>query len=252
MLDAAKCSWLDIRDAVASRPVLAFLAVGAVEQHGAHLPLLTDTVMANGVARRLAEAEAGFLLPPLAFGECWTTESFPGTISISPQTLKALVLDIGRSLKRTGVAGLVLVNGHFGNREPIGLAARALFSEHGLPVLCLDYPGLVETAEEICDSKPAAPHFYHADEVETAFMLALAPETVRMELAAPEYPVFPATFGQEPIELSSFNESGVFGDPRPATAEKGEIFLARITEQSRRAIAAFRKNHGIAEREMTV
>jgi creatinine amidohydrolase len=246
MLDAARCTWLEVRDRASRGGLLAYLAVGAVEQHGAHLPLQTDTVMSDGVARRLAEAEDGFLLPPLAFGDAWTTESFPGTISIRPETLQAMIEDIGLSLKKSGLAGLIIVNGHFGNRAPIGYAQRTLAERHAFPVLCLDYPGLEQVAKEICDSKPAAPQFYHADEVETAFMLALAPDTVDMTKAAAEYPAFPANFGMEAMRLSEFNTSGVFGDPRPATAEKGERLIGHVVAQSRLAIAAFRSRHAIS------
>ncbi|HWU63154.1 MAG TPA: creatininase family protein [Ensifer sp.] len=245
MLEAAKCTWIDVRERASRGDLLAFLAIGAVEQHGAHLPLLTDTVMSDGVARRLAQAEDGFLLPPIAYGEAWTTGSFPGTISLRPETLQALVTDIGESLKLSGVAALVIVNGHFGNRPPIEYAQRNLIDRHSFPVLCLDYPGLELAAADICESEPAAPHFYHADEVETSFMLALAPETVDMARAAPEYPLFPATFGMEAMRLSDFNASGVFGDPTPATQAKGEALIARVVAQSRLTIDAFRARHGL-------
>ncbi len=242
MYDAAKTAWPDIAEA-AVHGLSAFMAIGAVEQHGAHLPLLTDTIMAQAVARRLAEATNGFLLPSLPFGEAWTAEGYPGTISVRPETLRDMVHDIGKSLRKSGIRALVVVNGHFGNREPIAQAARLLKVEFGFPVLCLDYPGLSGHAAEICDSEPAAPHFYHADEVETSIMLAVAPESVDMARAAPEYPVFPPTFGSEPIELHEFSKSGVFGDPRPATAEKGEALLSRIVAQSLVVLASFRGRH---------
>jgi creatinine amidohydrolase len=143
-----------------------------------------------------------------------------------------------------GVKGLVTVNGHFGNREPIALAARAL-GEAGFPVLHLDYPRLEALAAELMESEPAGPGFYHADEVETSIMLALAPETVRMEKAAPEYPAFPELFGSEPMPLSVFNTSGVFGDPRPATAAKGEAMIAGIVAESLRLIGVWRGKHGL-------
>ncbi|MBN9315862.1 MAG: creatininase family protein [Devosia sp.] len=243
MLDAAGASWEDVSAAIA-RGLVAVLPVGAVEQHGAHLPLLTDTVMATGVARRIAEGCDGLLLPALAYGDAWTTEGWAGTLSLSPETLRRSVEDIGRGLMRMGVRGLVTVNGHFGNREPISLAARAL-SEAGFPVLHLDYPRLEALAAELMDSKPAGPGFYHADEVETSMMLALAPETVRMDRARPEYPEFPELFGSEPMKLSAFNTSGVFGDPRPASAEKGEAMIAGIAAESLRLISLWRGKHGI-------
>lgn len=243
MLDTATASWTDIAAAL-PRGLVAVLPVGAVEQHGAHLPLLTDTVLATGVARRVAEGCDGLLLPAIAYGDAWTAEGWAGTLSLSPDTLRLMVTDIGRGLKRMGVRGLVTVNGHFGNREPIALAARTL-AEAGLPVLHLDYPRLDAIAAEIVESPAAGPGFFHADEVETSMLLRLAPETVRMECAEPEYPAFPELFGHEPMHLSSFNRSGVFGDPRPATAEKGEALIAAIASESLRLIALWRQSHGI-------
>lgn len=241
--DLARSSWPDVAAQV-ERGTLAVLAIGACEQHGAHLPLTTDTDMAHGVGRRIAEALDALLLPPIAYGDAWTASSFPGTISISPRTLQALIEDIGSEVLRTGIKGLVLINGHFGNREPMLLAARTL-TDAGLPVCHLDYPGLETLAAAICDSKPAAPHFYHADEVETAIMLAVAPEGVDMSRAAPSYPAFPPTFGTEPMQLRSFNPSGVFGDPRPATAEKGDRLVDGILRESLGILGIWRVRHGI-------
>lgn len=243
MLDAATASWEDVGAGVASG-LIAILPVGAVEQHGPHLPLLTDTVLATGVARRIAESTEALLLPAIAYGDAWTAEGWAGTLSLSPDTLRATVIDLGRGLHRMGVRGLVTINGHFGNREPIALAARAL-GELGLPVLHLDYPLLEALAAEHMESEPAGPGFYHADEVETSMMLALAPDAVRLDRAAPEYPDFPPLFGSQPMKLSGFNRSGVFGDPRPATAEKGEALIAGIAAESVRLIGLWRKEHGL-------
>lgn len=223
---------------------MAVLAIGACEQHGAHLPLTTDTDMAHGVAARIATALDAMLLPPVTYGDAWNNEAFPGTISLSPDTLRAVLIDVGRGVQRIGCGGLLLINGHFGNREPIALAARALVGQ-GLPVMHLDYPGMEKLAGQICDSRPAAAGFYHADEVETAIMLALRPEAVDMVLAASEYPEFPPTFGTEPMQLRDFVASGVFGDPRPATAGKGEALIDGIVAESLRLVALWRARHAI-------
>lgn len=237
----ALASWPAVAEAV-ERGVMAVLAIGAVEQHGPHLPLTTDTDLAHGVARRIADELGALLLPSITYGDAWSNQAFAGTLSISPETLRAMIEDIGRGLTRLEVEGLVVVNGHFGNREPIALAARTLV-DLGLPVLHLDYPHLTSLAAEICESEPAGPGFYHADEVETSMMLALRPEAVDMGRAIPEYPIFPKTFGQEPMQLREFNTTGVFGDPRPATAEKGEALIAGITAASLEIIQAFRLRH---------
>lgn len=241
--DLSRSSWMDVARHIEAG-TLAVLAIGACEQHGAHLPLTTDTDMAHGVAGRLADELNALLLPPIAYGDAWTAQSYPGTISISPRTLQAMIEDIGHDLLRTGVNGLVLVNGHFGNRAPMLLAARTLVTA-GLPVCHLDYPGLERLAGEICDSRPAAPHFYHADEVETAIMLAVAPHGVDMDRAEASYPDFPPSFGSEPMQLRDFNPSGVFGDPRPATEEKGEALIAGILTESLKLVSAWRSRYGI-------
>jgi creatinine amidohydrolase len=232
-------SWPEI-EAAKGEGLIAVLPVGALEQHGPHLPLETDTILATGVARRIADRLGAWLLPAITYGEAWTAEAWPGTISLSAETLAAMIVDIGRGVQRIGSFGLVTINGHFGNREPIELAARELMPG-GLKLLQLDYPGMSDAAEEYCSSAPAGPGFYHADEVETSMMLALAPDTVSMDLAMAEYPTFPWDFGKAPMQLRSFNRSGVFGDPRPATAATGEKIIGRIVDESLKIIAEWRR-----------
>ncbi len=238
MLDLAAASSPQVAAAI-EKGAVAILAVGALEQHGAHLPLSTDTILSQGVALRICEALDGLLMPPIAYGDAWSNEGFAGTISLSPDTLRAVLVDLGRGLKRCGVRALIIVNGHFGNREPIALAARLLKEEIAFPAMHLDYPGMERLAERICESKPAAPTFYHADEVETSMALALSPDLVQMNKASPEYPIFPELFGVTPIRLDSFNKTGVFGDPRPATADKGKALIEGIVAESVRLAKSF-------------
>jgi creatinine amidohydrolase len=237
MLEAATATWPEVEVYLARRPV-AVLAFGAQEEHGPHAPLATDTLLAAHLARRLAAALDALLLPPVPYGETWSTSGYPGTVSLSFATLQAIAIDLGRSLQAGGMEALIVINGHFGNRAPLEQAARALHGE-GFPVLLLDYPGLAQLAGEICESAPAAPGFYHADEVETSMLLACAPETVKLERAVAEYPVFPVDFGMRAVQLHEFCRSGVFGDPRPAAAEKGERFFVGLTEACIAAASAF-------------
>lgn len=241
--DFSQACWPDVEQAT-REGVLAVLAIGACEQHGAHLPLTTDTDMAHGVAQRIATRLDALLLPPIAYGDAWNNTAFTGTLSLSPATLRAVIEDIGAGLRGMGVNGLILVNGHFGNREPIALAARSIL-DLGLRVMHLDYPRMEALAAEICDSIPAANGFFHADEVETAMMLALRPEAVDMSRAEAEYPKFPETFGLEPMQLRDFVSTGVFGDPRTATEAKGEALIEGIVDESLRLITLWRARHAI-------
>lgn len=232
-------TWMEVSQRLSSGRPIAILPVGAHEQHGPHLPLATDTIMAAGLAERLAQALDALLLPPLPYGETWSTAGYAGTISISFNTLMAIVLDIGASLAAQKFGGLVVVNGHFGNQAPLEQAARILVDQQHLPTLILNYPGMEQAAAQYCESKPAAPGFFHADEVETSVVLALRPETVHMDRAQAEYPAFPPAFGSTPIRLDSFCKSGVFGDPRPATAEKGTRILDLLTSAAIEMVKAF-------------
>lgn len=240
-LDFSRIAWPEVEAAVA-RGSLAVLATGACEQHGAHLPLTTDTDMAQGQAERIADALGALLLPPVTYGEAWNNEAFPGTISLSAETLRAVIADIGRGCARMGATGLIVVNGHFGNRAPLALAVQALAP---FPVLVLDYPGLEGLAEQINETPPAGHGFMHADEFETSVMLAVAPAVVQMDRAMAQYPTFPADYFSQPQQIRTFNPTGVFGDPRPATAAKGRAFLDGITAESLTLIAEWRARHGI-------
>ncbi|NMB61603.1 MAG: creatininase family protein [Chloroflexi bacterium] len=238
MLDARTAKWPEVKEYI-EKGCVAILAFGAQEEHGPHCPLSTDTIMAAGLARRLAEKLDALLLPPIPYGETWNNSRFPGTITISFSTAKALIMDIAISLKKTGLKALIIVNGHFGNRAPVELACQILRDDHNFPTLHLDYPGMARLAAEICESKPAGMGFYHADELETSIVLALEPTAVCMERAVAEYPDFPPTLGSQPIYLDEFNHSGVFGDPTLASAEKGERLLKGLTVAALQVITPF-------------
>jgi len=199
------------------------LPIGAYEQHGPHLPLATDTVLAGVLARRVADALGAFLLPALPFGESSSNDGFPGTVSLAFDTVRSVLRDVTAALERGGFACLIVVNGDYGNRAPLrqgaGEAAR-----RGFPVLVIDYPGLEEAAQAVCETAPPG-GIHHAEELETSIMLAVVPRAVRVEAIVAEQPLVPATFGAAPTPLHTLSSSGVFGDPRPATAAKGERLL---------------------------
>ncbi len=225
--------------ALAARPdALAVLPIGSLEQHGPHLPVITDTASASAAAVRAARLVAGEL-PVLVLPGLWTGMSehhlpFGGTISLTFDELRGVLRGVVRSLRALGFARLLVVNGHGGNVEPLAVAARELAHEWGLPVVaCTPWHligaqvrAIAETAET-----PA-----HACEGETSVMLAVAPELVRTERFEEAVRQRPEPVGRHEgfSRFWSFSErapvTGVRGDPRPATADKGERFLAAQAE----------------------
>ncbi len=208
--------------AVEQTPV-AVLPVGSVEQHGAHLPLATDTLQVWEVACRAVEAEPALLCPPVAYGYCRSTRDHPGTLSVRPGTLRRIVFDIGASLYRQGVRGLIIVSGHAGGIHMAALeeaGERLLDAFAGLEVAVVcEYAwaqeagraGLVETPDD-----------GHAGEIETSRILAIDPGLVR-GTSPEEYPRFDRPFLAR--DKRSRWPGGVWGDPGSASAEKGEALL---------------------------
>jgi creatinine amidohydrolase len=236
--DAASATWPEADDARRrGQPVV--LPFGALEQHGPHLPLSTDTLMATWMAEHVCDAVDGWLLPALPYGDTAASDGFAGTVSLSFDTVRAIAVDVCRSLQRAGFTSLIILNGDHGNRAPLSLAARDVAARQAWPVLVVDYPGLAEIAAEVCETPPAGPAFYHADEVETSIILALRPELVHMDRAVAGYPQMPPTLGAVPTDLAAISSSGVFGDPRRASADKGRRLLELLGEQAVALARAF-------------
>lgn len=238
MIEFAAATWPEITQHIARVPV-AVLAVGAIEQHGQHLPVGTDAYFADALARDLAQRVDGVLLPSLAYGNSWANERYGGTISISPQTLRSLICDVAGGFQRLGGRGLVLVNGDFGNQTVVALAAQELLQQSGLRCLHIFYPGMAEVVARHCATRGAGGTLLHADEFETALMLLLRPDLVHMDRARAEYPQIPVSFGAEPIYLDELSRSGTFGDPTAATAETGQRIYDDLYENAGRLCDAF-------------
>ena len=242
-----RLSWKRFGERIAAGAI-PLLPFGAYEQHGPHLPLSTDTVMALGLAERIALALQGDLdtlvLPAVEYGQTTDNDGFPGTLSLSFDTVRAVALDLAGALHRQGARCLVVVNGDFGNQAPLRLMARDALARWNFPVLVVNYPGMDQAAAELLTSTPAGHGLHHADEFETSIMLALAPEDVRMDAAVAEYPAFPATFPALQQGLHELSHTGVFGDPTPATATTGEALLDRLSAAAADLVRAFTSRVG--------
>jgi creatinine amidohydrolase len=245
-------SWQDVAGLDAERTV-ALVPVAALEQHGPHLPLDTDTFLVT----RVVEAAAGqarpgdpvLVTPTIFAGSSEHHMAFAGTVSLRPETLAAVVRDVCSSMARHGFRRLLIVNGHGGNRAVLAGTVQSLGLEAPVCVATLDYWTLAADAvAELRDSAPGG--MAHACEFETSLMLHLRPESVRMELIAREIPE--PRFSLERLDLfrqgplgahwttHELSRSGVLGAPDLATAEKGRAFfeacvsgLAGLIEEQR-------------------
>jgi creatinine amidohydrolase/Fe(II)-dependent formamide hydrolase-like protein/7-cyano-7-deazaguanine synthase in queuosine biosynthesis len=208
---------------------IALLPVGAIEQHGPHLPLDTDAFDADLLARRVARAcsrPRPLVLPLLPYGVSYHHEGFQGTISIENDTLSRLVYDVGVSAARNGIRKLVIINGHGGNSPALNYAAQMINRDAHIFV-CVDTG---ETSDVDVDRVVETPNDVHAGEIETSTSLAVRPHLVRMERAEPAVPKFSSRYLDFTGKRSTpwyahtrkISASGVMGDPTRASAAKGE------------------------------
>jgi creatinine amidohydrolase len=201
------------------------LPLGTLEEHGPHLPLGTDTFHALEVVRRVAGRRPVLVAPPLFYGMCRSTREHPGTVSISGDALRALLLSVGREFYRQGWRNLVFVSGHAGGTHISAVveAAERLLVE--LPEAKIAVVNLLELLREVLADKPDLVHTRrdsHAGEVETAIMMAAYPHLVQ-GTAPEEWPSFPKYVLVR--DKRRYWPGGVWGNPGPATAAQGEAIL---------------------------
>jgi creatinine amidohydrolase len=204
----------------------AILPVGATEYHGNHLPYSTDTIMAEGLSLRLAkELETAVVLPPIAYGMSLHLMAWPWTISLRPETLFAVVIDIAESLLSQGITKLLVVSTHDGNPAPIENAAREINDRHGMAIALLrGWQGMARSLlagrYEIDED--------HGGQSEMSVVLHLAPGLARQDEAVD----VPNQQMDHPIRVfGSFDRvvpHGYSGKPSRGTAEEGEAILDAI------------------------
>jgi creatinine amidohydrolase len=242
-----RMSWQHYRERVSASKAPVFLPVGALEQHGPHLPLGTDALLATAIAAGAAAAVGGIVAPALSYGyksqpKCGGGQHFCGTTSLDAATLIGQVRDMVREFVRHGVERLVLVNGHYENQwfliEGIDLALR----ECGAPplsVMRLEYWDFC-TEETLAAIFPDGfPGFAleHAAVIETSMMLHLHPELVRVDLIPDEPAAEFPPYDMYPTRTEWVPASGVLSSARGATADKGARICAEVVTRIASAVS---------------
>jgi creatinine amidohydrolase len=204
---------------------LGVLPVGSFEQHGTHLPLATDTIVAAAIARAIADAHNLLLLPPITVSCSQEHIGWPGTVSIRAVTLVAIITDVANSLRGAGVDQLVLVNGHGGNYVLSNIVQEATVDG---PCMAL-FPGRHdwEAARQAAGLTSSSHDDMHAGEIETSLLLHVCPELVRDGYQDADHVADRSHLLI--LGMRGYTASGVIGQPSLATADKGKTVLDSLT-----------------------
>lgn len=215
----------NLRKKIKQKKLVAIIPVGSIEQHGAHLPISTDSDIVSEVAKRVAQKKRFFLLPTITYGVSYEHAPF-FNLSIKQSTLKAILTDLCESLLSNGIKTVFIINGHHGNLKPIKNLDKKLrkLSKNKLKVFPLSYWHFMKR------------DFDHAGFVETSLMLAIS-KNVKMSLAKKGL----ITKGMDQKEIKNLGrlasksfpkvtKNGVWGDPTRASKKEGKKILDEIVD----------------------
>jgi len=215
-------SWPEIEEGLkVTRTVI--LPVGATEEHGPHLPTITDTIQALETARTVAQKREVFLAPPIHYGVCRSTRGFPGTITVGHDALRSYVKELLISFTDSGFKNVLILTGHAGSQHMSALkeACQMALEEREFRV------SLVSLFDLIDPQAAETPHDGHAGEIETSMMMVIRKDLVK-GLPEEHFPPRPRFLIMRDVRHLMGN--GIMGNPAPATIKKGQSFLAMAAE----------------------
>jgi creatinine amidohydrolase len=240
-------SWLDYQSRIQQDQPPILLPVGALEQHGPHLPLGTDGLLSASVAADAAARVGGLVAPTLSYGyksqpKCGGGQHFCGTTSVDAATLIGSVRDAVREFARHGVTRLVVVNGHYENQwfliEGIDLGLRDAGPGTQLEVMRLEYWDFM-TPDTLADVFPQGfPGFAleHAAVLETSMMLHYHPSLVRLDLIPDDGPADFPPYDMYPTRPDWVPASGVLSSAKGSSADKGRLLAQEVAMRMAQAI----------------
>jgi len=204
------------------------IPVGSLEAHGPHLPLGTDTIEVYEIAKKAAKSVAVFIAPPLWYGVCRSTSKHPGTVGITPETLRRCIKDVVKSLYANRLRNFIIISGHASSLHLSALqeAGEALLEEMPSDVkiaVVSAYAMAQEAAIGICTTEDDS----HAGEIETSLMLHLSSRLVKGR-GKEEYPCFPQHILTR--NKRKYWKNAVWGNPRQASAPKGRLITEKLID----------------------
>ncbi len=232
--------------AALKRTQTIIIPTGSTEQHGPHGPLLTDAIIPNEVARRVAEETGALVGPPINYSLSYPHVGFTGVVHIRVATFMSLIEDLCASYGSIGFTRIVFLNGHYDNTYAIAYACASAAERmpagvRAFPVNYWDGMTADESGEYFGPTTGL-----HANRAETAAVMAIDPALVDLDNANAELPPFPDVTNAAPVHTAFFfsapgsvyraSESGTWGDAREATADYGEAYLQVVTRATIRVL----------------
>lgn len=241
-------TWQDIESMLDKENVVIIQPVGSIEQHGPHLPLIVDSAIATYITgQALAKLDPNipaYALPTQYYGKSNEHWHFPGTITLTAQTLMAVLTEMAESIYRAGFRKMVFLNAHGGQPQVIEIVARDLHQKYQDFLVFPFFAWRAPNATGELLSLKEVEFGIHAGDAETSVMLSMLPDVVRMDRAVTEYPQGLPTDSMLSMEgklpfawlTRELTRSGVLGDGKAATKEKGDRILESIIDSWVRVI----------------
>ncbi len=222
-----RLTWAQAEAAIRGRP-LAVIPIGAaMKEHGLHLQLNNDLLLARYFTRRVVQRCPVVAVPPVTYGYYPAFVEYPGSVHIRQEVFQGTIEDICRSLARHGARACYALNTGISTNWSLEPARQALAKED----IVMDYTDLRACGRAAREAVRTQRVGTHADEIETSMMLHIAPNTVRMDFAVPEEASDgPGPLTRDPRKRGVYSESGAWGDPTRATAAKGKRVVEACVE----------------------
>jgi len=227
-------TWPEAKERFDGGAVVIVPIGAASKEHGHHLPLATDWILAQGITDRVLAELPVVAAPIIGHGYYPAFRHYPGSQHLNPTTFSAVVEEVLAGFVAQGAKRLVLLNTGVSTTPVLTVLLREFYERHRVRAMCANIVALGRDTDELMGQKLGG----HGDEHETSIILALAPDKVRMDKAAPDYGhmeslpatklYVPALFDGDKTSGWDFSRYGVRGDPSLATAEKGEAMLKAI------------------------
>jgi creatinine amidohydrolase len=231
-------TWVEA-EKVLTNDTVVVIALGArTKEHGPHLPLNNDYVMAEYFKRRVLETEDVVVYPTIENHYCPAFVEYPGSVTLNPQTACDMVVEIVRSIARHGPRRFYVINTGVSTIRPLHVSAEILAREG----ILLDFTQWREHLAPVIDRISEEEGGSHADEIETSLMLYIAPHLVDMSKAVKDYnPDRPGPLTRNPGGEGTYSPTGIWGDPTLATTDKGRQFAEALVAGIKKDIDDLRK-----------